>query len=876
MAVLYCLVHVDEIDYTKVSEEYTLVTSSATRNAIGAAIGGVGLLMNYHTMKCLTSVKKYSHRIMSASFTGNPATTILSCYSPTNCSNEEDVINFYKNLSDALRDIPAHNMVLICGDFNAKLGTDDVLFSFHNSTNRNGSYLLDLVNSFNLVVTNTKFRKPHRKLWTFQYPNASKAQLDYILVRKKWINSVQNVEAYSTLVTVGSDHRVITAKVKLRLRAPKAKKNTARSLNFKALCHNNELQDKYAIKVANYFDPLLQEKDILSFQEKYDLLQTACNKAAEETLPKKPKSTFKSISQTQKVKAARIAYISATKEGSNIQQSKQLLTDAYISEEKALLESHIEQVRQASHSSKHSIAWKIVNDISGRKESKPTRLKGTSEERKSAWLKHFSNLLGRPPSIPDKDFTITQVVEEVLPISTSEFTIAELEEALSQSRPGGALGLDNIPLELWKSDAFKPHLLHLCNRLLLHQEKPTQWSMGGIIPIPKKGDLSQPSNYRGITLSSIGAKLFNRMVLNRIRPFIDPLLRWNQNGFRQQRSTISQILALRRIIEGMKAKNLPLAVVFIDYSKAFDSIHRERMFQILKAYGIPRVIIDAIKAIYTNSSALVISPEGDSEPFQILAGVLQGDTLAPFLFIVVLDYIMRHALKDINHCTGIVIEERKSRRYPELRLHDLDFADDIALLSSSITSAQTLLQSIEDASSCVGLHLNVGKTKTLLVNIPTTSNVQTLDGTNLENIKDFKYLGSSLPDSFHDFKCRKAQAWVACNKLEKIWKSKLDRTIKIKFFRACVESILSYGSETWTSTQKFEDRINGCYTQLIGRVLDISWRDHQTNKEVYGDIPPLSATLRKRWLQFAGHCLRTMDQQISHLVFWTPKYGHPN
>ena len=167
------------------------------------------------------------------------------------------------------------------------------------------------------------------------------------------------------------------------------------------------------------------------------------------------------------------------------------------------------------------------------------------------------------------------------------------------------------------------------------------------------------TNYRGTTLTSIGAKLFSRMVLNRIRPFVDPILRWNQNGFRQQRSTISQILALRRIIEGMKTKNLPLAVVFIDYSKAFDSIHRERMFQILHAYGIPAVIIDAIKAIYTDSSALVISTDGDTEPFEILAGVLQGDTLAPFLFIVVVDYIMRHALKDTNHSTGIVIERRK-------------------------------------------------------------------------------------------------------------------------------------------------------------------------------------------------------------------------
>ena len=129
------LVHDVDIDYTKVSQTYTLVTASATRNSTGAAIGGVGLLMNCRTMNCLLTVKKHSHRIITASFTGNPATTILCCYSPTNCPSEEDTNLFYKNLSDALRDIPAHNMVLVGGDFNAKLGTDDVPFSFHDSTN---------------------------------------------------------------------------------------------------------------------------------------------------------------------------------------------------------------------------------------------------------------------------------------------------------------------------------------------------------------------------------------------------------------------------------------------------------------------------------------------------------------------------------------------------------------------------------------------------------------------------------------------------------------------------------------------------------------------------------------------------------------------
>ena len=65
-----------------------------------------------------------------------------------------------------------------------------------------------------------------------------------------------------------------------------------------------------------------------------------------------------------------------------------------------------------------------------------------------------------------------------------------------------------------------------------------------------------------------------------------------------------------------------------------------------------------------------------------------------------------------------------------------------------------------------------------------------------------------------------------------------------------------------------------CYTQLLRRVLNISWRDHKTNKEVYGEIPPLSNSVRKRRLQFAGHCLRASDQPVSRVLFWTPSEGH--
>ena len=122
-----------------------------------------------------------------------------------------------------------------------------------------------------------------------------------------------------------------------------------------------------------------------------------------------------------------------------------------------------------------------------------------------------------------------------------------------------------------------------------------------IIPVPKSGDLTNTNNYRGISLICIIAKIYNRLILNRIRSVIDPKLRFNQNGFRPKRSTVAQVLAIRRIIEGVKANQLPAAITFIDFSKAFDTIRRGKMIEILKAYAIPPTLLWAIEAMYTNT-----------------------------------------------------------------------------------------------------------------------------------------------------------------------------------------------------------------------------------------------------------------------------------
>ena len=154
------------------------------------------------------------------------------------------------------------------------------------------------------------------------------------------------------------------------------------------------------------------------------------------------------------------------------------------------------------------------------------------------------------------NFIPKTMVNQELPINTDNFTMDELEQCLKKVSTNKAAGLDEIPGEVWKIGSLKEDLLDVCNKTL-NGDKPHSWSQIGIKPIPKKGNLTLAQNYRGIALSPVAAKIYNRMLLLRIRPHLDPLLRKNQNGFREGRSTVAQILTLRRIIEGINAKMLP-------------------------------------------------------------------------------------------------------------------------------------------------------------------------------------------------------------------------------------------------------------------------------------------------------------------------------
>ena len=664
-----------ELKYHETGHGWTFVSASAWKNTINADTGGVGMLLSPRALKSLNSIEKIQPRIICATFNGNPCTTIVSCYSPTNASDESDITTFYNELSSLARHTPKHNVLIIGGDMNAQIGKDNNnKFSFHSLPNRNGEHLAEFSLENGLVCLNTKYQKRKGKMWTYTYPNSTKAQLDYILLNKKWINSAMNCEAYSSFEGVSTDHRIVTAKIRLSLR--KNKKQTGKTVRYDwSTLANNDICEHYSVTVRNKFNILQETGERHSPNDEYENFVTAHLEAAAKHIPTKQRAKHTAPWETKEVREKRENVKKASLRNKknqtntnrqNLKKAQVELAKTYKKEQLGYIQNQINKIRISVEDRQARLAWQTVNEISGRKSAPSSKLKAASQEdRLLKWKEHFKNLLGNPPKITDKN--IQKISNSQLDIKLGHFTIDELETVLRAIKNRKAAGLDEVPPEVWKSRKFDDILLRLCNAVYT-QNAIEKWTKGCILPFPKKGDLGIAKNYRGITLTAIAAKVYNALLLNRIRPEVEKILRKNQNGFRRNRSTTSQILTVRRIVEGVRAKNLEATLLFVDFSKAFDSIHRGKMEQILLAYGLPKETVAAVMMLYKDTRALVRSPDGDTDYFDIVAGVLQGDTLAPFLFIICLDYVLRTSL-DLIKEKGFTLKKGKEQTVPSRNYH---------------------------------------------------------------------------------------------------------------------------------------------------------------------------------------------------------------
>ena len=284
--------HTEDIIYHDTGNGWVLATVSAWKNSVNATVGVLGMLIGPRALKTLNSIERIQPRMIAATFNGNPRATIISCYSPTNVSEETEIVT-YEELSFLVCSIPKHNVLVIGRDMNAQIGKNgNNRYSLHNTSNRNGQHLTEFMMENRLTCLNTNYQKREGKLWTYTYANNSKAQMDYVFIKKKWKNSAMNYEAYSSFEGVSSDHRIVTGKIRLSLRKNASQTATTKLYDL-ALLNNRDIRDKYELELRNRFGTLQEKTEKGTPNDEYENFLNAHLEAAAKCIPTKPRTKYR-------------------------------------------------------------------------------------------------------------------------------------------------------------------------------------------------------------------------------------------------------------------------------------------------------------------------------------------------------------------------------------------------------------------------------------------------------------------------------------------------------------------------------------------------------------------------------------------------------
>ena len=338
-------------------------------------------------------------------------------------------------------------------------------------------------------------------------------------------------EAYSSFEGVSTDHRIVTVKIRLSLR--KNAKRTATTKHYDwALLNNKDIRDKYVLELRNRFETLQEKTEKSTPNDEYENFVNAHLEAAAKYIPTKIKTKYRVPWETLAVREKRALVKTASKNyrknptntnALKLKTAQYQLAGIYIKEQTEYIQNQIDKIRDSVEDRQSRIAWQTINEVSRRKNTAKAKLKAANQqERIKLWKQHFENLLGNPPKITHEP--ITRIISKQLDIKLGPFTQEELDSVLRKIKNRKAAGLDEIPPEVWKTRQFDDILLRHCN-VVYNQNPIDRWMKGCILPFPKKGDLGLAKNYRGITLTSIAAKIYNALLRNRIEPKIDNILR---------------------------------------------------------------------------------------------------------------------------------------------------------------------------------------------------------------------------------------------------------------------------------------------------------------------------------------------------------------
>ena len=342
----------------------------------------------------------------------------------------------------------------------------------------------------------------------------------------------------------------------------------------------------------------------------------------------------------------------------------------------------------------------------------------------------------------------------------SEITIEELKKGSYVLRPGKSTGPDPISYEMLECIVEKqPNiLLKLFNSILLYNGNTPGWYKSILILLYKKGSKTEPLNYRGISLLSCVSKLFTAILNKRLLAYCieNKILKPNQLGFVPGNRCSDAHLIIQYLIQKYcHRQGNKLYGCFVDFSKAFDTISREKLFEKLLKHGINGNFYNVIKNIYFNDETRIKVGDHLSDVIYPNQGVRQGCILSPLLFNIYL-----------SDLPSMLETGKTGPKINGKTFNSIIWADDLIMFSESEEGLNDLLKELSAYTEENNMSVNIDKTKAMIFNKTGRFMKRNFvyKNSKIETVKEYKYLGFLLVPSgcvshgLNDLKCRSSRA----------------------------------------------------------------------------------------------------------------------
>ncbi|CAH2096300.1 unnamed protein product [Euphydryas editha] len=745
------------------------------------------------------------------------------------------------------------------GDLNARVGSGEVPGTVGKfglgARNERGDLLVQFCQEKELVIANTLFQLPPRRLYTWTSPahmkdNIVRNQIDYVMLNKRFRNSIKCAKTYPG-ADIGSDHHPVIVDLSCQLKYILKSKSQSKGIDVQKLREPNvrirvyNHINEWAVVNKNTNDP----REIwTSLKSKFSIInhKLICRSGVRK---KQVWMTDEIIDLIEERRLHKTSNIVKYKELDRQIRNKCRTTRLQ------WYESRCEKIELLMKRHDSFQLHKEIKDMANlhrkRRQTFLTDNMGNIILDPQLRKKHWENYV----EVMFSDST-RGVMGDYNPTTGPNILRSEVQRALHRAKTGKAFGPDEITcdvLKLLEHDNIDA-LTNMFNLIYDSGEIPDDWLKSVFITLPKKPNARKCSDYRTISLMSHVLKIFLSIIHDRIRAKCDDQLGASQFGFRSGMGTREAQFALNVLVQKCRDKQRNVYLCFIDYEKAFDRVKHEELMNILENIGLDDKDLRIIRSLYWNQSATVRVDGEQTDPISIQRGVRQGCIMSPILFNCCSEVIVKEALEDVEH--GVVINGQF--------MNNIRYADDTVLIASTEEGLCEIVNRVSLHSKKFGLNMNVSKTKVMVISHSQKilANIQ-VDGITLENVDKYRYLGSWLTDTWEsdtEIRARIEVARASFTNMQKVLCCRqLSIELRTRLLQCYIWPVVLYGCEAWTIKAELRKKIEAFEMWSYRRMLRISWTDKVTNLEVLrrmGKNLELIRTIKQRKTAYLGHVLR--------------------